>query len=99
MARLADHMDSSPWSAAQHLVEDQSCETAGEVESGLGQDPGCGGSHQEGVPEQRQAPVAAAAAAEPVVLVRLCGGRDGVPDAGVAEVALVAFAVGEAVAG
>lgn len=90
-------MGSSPWSAVQHLAEGRCCGMTGEAESGPVQDLGCGGSHREGVQERQQAPVAAAAAAEPVVLVLLCGVRDGVSDACVAEVALAAFAVGEAV--
>jgi hypothetical protein len=97
--RLAGRRDSSPWSAVQRLAEDRSCGTRHEVESGRDQDPGYDGNHYEGVAEQRQMPVvAAAAAAEPMVLALLRGGRDGVLDAGVGEVALVACAVGEAVA-
>lgn len=90
-------MGSCPWSTVQHLAEDRCCGTTGEAGSEPAQDPGYGDSHQEGVPERQQAPVVAAAAAEPVVLVLLCGVKDGVSDACVAEVALVAFAVGEVV--
>lgn len=104
VVRLVGHTDSSPSLAVQRLVEGLCCEREGEVESGQDRDPGCGGNQDEGAAKQRQLPAAAAvaaaaaAAAEPMVLALLRGGRNGVFDAGVGEVTLVARAVGEVVA-
>lgn len=99
LVRLVGHTDSSPSSVVQGLVEGRYCEMEGEVESEQDQDLGYGGNQDEGVAKQRQLPVAAAAAAaEPMVQALLRGGRNGVSDAGVGEVTLVAHAVGEVVA-